>query len=79
MRWRIPKRLAASIASGAVLPLLACGQKGPLYLPEETGTVVTRPAPTTTEPAPVETPAATPAEEPAEKKQQDEESAPPQP
>lgn len=28
---------------GAALP--GCGQKGPLYLPEETGPVVTRPAP----------------------------------
>ena len=34
--------------------LTACGQKGPLYLPEPTGEVVTRPAPAA-EPAP-ETP-----------------------
>jgi hypothetical protein len=26
--------------------LAGCGQKGPLYLPEQTGEVVTRPAPT---------------------------------
>lgn len=32
-----------------VLPLLACGQKGPLYLPDSTqGEVVTRPAGSTT-------------------------------
>jgi predicted small lipoprotein YifL len=35
--------------------LAACGQKGPLYLPEQTGEIVTRPTQT---PAPVETPEA---------------------
>lgn len=28
---------------GALLALAACGQKGPLYLPDEGGEVVTRP------------------------------------
>jgi predicted small lipoprotein YifL len=27
----------------AVLMLVACGQKGPLYLPDQNGTVITRP------------------------------------
>jgi len=30
-------------ALGSLLPLAACGQKGPLYLPDR-GTVITRPA-----------------------------------
>jgi predicted small lipoprotein YifL len=34
--------IAIVLAAGA---LLGCGQKGPLYLPEKTGEVVTRPAP----------------------------------
>jgi predicted small lipoprotein YifL len=36
------------------LTLTACGQKGPLYLPEKTGEVVTRPTQTPA-PAPAET------------------------
>ena len=44
-----------------VLSLAACGQKGPLYLPDSTqGEVITRPTQT-----PVETPAETPTETPA--------------
>jgi len=31
-------------AAGALLVCAGCGFKGPLYLPERTGTVVTRPA-----------------------------------
>jgi predicted small lipoprotein YifL len=37
--------------------LVACGQKGPLYLPEQTGEIVTRPTQT---PVPGETPEAPP-------------------
>jgi predicted small lipoprotein YifL len=41
---------AAALTVTAVLLLSGCGQKGPLYLPEKSGTVVTpRPSP----PAPV--------------------------
>ena len=41
----------------AAVALSACGQKGPLYLPDKTGEVVTRPSSTPT-PAPAETPPA---------------------
>ena len=34
----------------AITLLTACGQKGPLYLPDKTGTVVTPPATTTGQP-----------------------------
>jgi predicted small lipoprotein YifL len=45
----------------AALSLAACGQKGPLYLPDSTqGEVITRPTQT-----PTQTPAETPAETPA--------------
>jgi predicted small lipoprotein YifL len=51
-----------SVILGAVLiacALTACGQKGPLYLPEAPTEVVTRPAATPAPaPAPEETPAA---------------------
>jgi hypothetical protein len=45
------------VVLGAVLPgLTACGQKGPLYIPDEGGTVITRPGgrATPTAPAPQE-------------------------
>ena len=48
-------RLALGVALAVALS--ACGQKGPLYLPEKTGEVVTRPTPT-----PVPAPGATPGE-----------------
>jgi predicted small lipoprotein YifL len=35
------RRAAAALATAAVALLAACGQKGPLYLPEKGGTVVT--------------------------------------
>ena len=41
----------------AAATLAACGQKGPLYLPERTGEIVTRPTQT---PVPGETPEAPP-------------------
>ena len=34
-----------SLALIFALGLVSCGQKGPLYLPDDHGTVVTRPAP----------------------------------
>jgi predicted small lipoprotein YifL len=45
--------LSAAIAA---LSLAACGQKGQLYLPEESPDVVTRPAQTTTTPPQPEKP-----------------------
>jgi predicted small lipoprotein YifL len=48
------------IATALIVLLSACGQKGPLYLPDENGTVVTRPTQTPT-PAPnSQTPTQTP-------------------
>ena len=42
----VMRKLTAPLATGAVCALLAgCGLKGPLYLPEKTGEIVTRPAP----------------------------------
>jgi predicted small lipoprotein YifL len=47
-------------ATALVVLLSACGQKGPLYLPDAEGTVVTRPtqtaAPQPTSPAPAQSP-----------------------
>ena len=42
---RVRSQLAAAAAIAASLLLCGCGQKGPLYLPEKSGTVVTTPAP----------------------------------
>lgn len=40
----LPLRVAArALAASAALLLAGCGQKGPLYLPEKGGTVVTAP------------------------------------
>jgi len=39
------------LVPAAVLALTACGQRGPLYLPERSGTVITRPATTTAPPS----------------------------
>jgi predicted small lipoprotein YifL len=70
------KRVAAVVAFAA-LGLAGCGQKGPLYLPDKNGTVVTS-APATAPPAQTQTPAAdgTPVQ-PAPKKDEDD-SQPPQ-
>jgi predicted small lipoprotein YifL len=38
--------MLAAIVALALGALAACGQKGPLYLPDTAGEVVTRPAPT---------------------------------
>jgi predicted small lipoprotein YifL len=46
-------RTAALLAAAALLLLSACGQKGPLYLPDAKGAVVTSaPAPATPAPPP---------------------------
>ena len=37
-RWRVV------LGTAAVIVLTACGQKGPLYIPDQGGEVVTRPA-----------------------------------
>lgn len=38
------KSMAGAAAIAALMSLAACGQKGPLYLPDQGGEVVTRPA-----------------------------------
>jgi predicted small lipoprotein YifL len=42
----------------AALALSGCGQKGPLFLPEASGEIVTRPTQTPAAPAPATVPAA---------------------
>jgi predicted small lipoprotein YifL len=58
-------RSAVLAATLALALLAACGQKGPLYLPDQDGNVIVRPA---TETGPVAAP--TPADEDAEAKKQ---------
>jgi predicted small lipoprotein YifL len=77
----------AAPASLAVAAITAgCGQKGPLYLPDRNGTVITRPAPATS-PATTATPApagpanqapAAPSQTP-EKRNKDDDSTSPAP
>ncbi len=56
----------ATLVAGLVLVLVACGQKGPLYLPDHKPAAVTTPAP----------PAAAPdANAPAAKKKTDEDTS----
>jgi predicted small lipoprotein YifL len=52
------KSLTWILAATGALLLAACGQKGSLYLPEHSGSVVTRPG-GATEPGPQETPQGT--------------------
>lgn len=58
-------------AAAALLLLGACGQKGPLYLPDEGGEVIVRPAPAaSTTPAPEDeekTKSASPSQSPVSK------------
>lgn len=42
--------IIAAVAAGSA----GCGQKGPLYLPQKSGTVITRPAGGNTPPAPAQ-------------------------
>ena len=59
----------AALVAGVVLVLAGCGQKGPLYLPDQKPAVVTTPAPPVAVPA---TPGANPS---APKKKTDEEAS----
>jgi predicted small lipoprotein YifL len=69
-RMRIAARSTAMVTALAALLLCGCGQKGPLYLPDKSGAIITAPAtaPPTVPPAqPQGTPAqpqASPAPEP---------------
>jgi len=56
-------RGGVSAALAATLALAGCGQKGPLYLPEKGGTVVTAPAPASPA-APGQPPEPSPAPQP---------------
>ncbi len=62
-------------AAAALLGCAACGFKGPLYLPQQNGAVVTHPPTETSVTAPAATPAAAP-RKPAQKKAGDS-AAPP--
>lgn len=54
MRRIVASRLALKFATACVLSLVftGCGQRGPLYLPEEARDIVTRPAPPSSPSAP---------------------------
>jgi predicted small lipoprotein YifL len=71
---------AAPFIALAALTLAGCGQKGPLYLPDKGGTVVSSPATTApATPAPDSAPQAAPAQAaPPKKDNPDEDSQPPQ-
>ncbi|MGH8221202.1 MAG: LPS translocon maturation chaperone LptM [Steroidobacteraceae bacterium] len=43
--------LRGVLAAACTFLIAGCGQKGPLYLPQRTGTVVTRPAPAAASPS----------------------------
>lgn len=64
-------RLQLAGAALAALLLAACGQKGPLYLPDQTGEVVTRPTQTPPVPPP-------PAEDPPPEEKDTDEDQPPE-
>jgi predicted small lipoprotein YifL len=78
---------AGLVAAGAALLLCGCGQKGPLYLPDKGGKVVTSTpaasqappaAPATATPGGTATPAAPATPKPGDKdKDQDQDQAPP--
>jgi predicted small lipoprotein YifL len=53
-------RTAVLVAAGACLLLAACGQKGPLYLPDQKPAVVPSPAPPAATPAGTDTSPANP-------------------
>jgi predicted small lipoprotein YifL len=46
------KHMKWILTASAALAAAACGQKGPLYLPDHNGSVVTRPAGTAPQPSP---------------------------
>jgi predicted small lipoprotein YifL len=64
-------RLARSLILVMVTILPGCGQKGPLYLPDSGGEVITRPTQTPPEPAPTPPPSS-----PAPQSSQDEPKPP---
>ena len=70
-----PLLILAALAAGG------CGQKGPLYLPDKAGKVVTNappaPAPATPSAAPPEAAPAAPAPKPTDKNQDQDQSSPP--
>ena len=71
------KHLTWIVGACAALAAAACGQKGPLYLPDHNGSVVTRPAGSTggaAQPAPQGAP-----DPSKQQKDQDEQSQPPNP
>ena len=51
----ISQRVAAGLAASVVLALAGCGQRGPLYLPDKGGAVVTSPAAAPPAPPPAPT------------------------
>jgi predicted small lipoprotein YifL len=73
-------RCTATLLGLAALVLAGCGQKGALYLPDKSGTVVTSPAPAPQQSAPSDsTPSAVPSQSTAPKKADpDDDSQPPQ-
>ena len=73
------KHLAWIVGACAALAAAACGQKGPLYLPDHNGSVVTRPAGSTedaAQPAPQGSPDTSKSKQ---QKDQDEQTQPPNP
>jgi predicted small lipoprotein YifL len=72
------------IAAGAALLVFACGQKGPLYLPDKGAAVVTAPAaaqqrppaPAASPPAPAPATPAAPAQPKPQDKDKDQDPAP---
>jgi predicted small lipoprotein YifL len=72
-------RCTATLLGLAALVLAGCGQKGALYLPDKSGTVVTSPAPAPQQStAPDTTPSATPQPTTPKKADPDDDSQPPQ-
>jgi len=65
-------RIGCLVASASVLVVMlgGCGQKGPLYLPDSQGTVVTRPTQSTA-PAPQQSPQQRPSSPGDEEKSQE--------
>lgn len=60
------RKTVLMLAAGAALLLLAaCGQKGPLYLPDENGTVVTRPTQSGSQQTPQRPPTQSPQQQPS--------------
>jgi len=69
-----PLRTALPPALACATLLAACGQTGPLYLPEPSGEVITRPSSEPRESEPTSPPPEESQERPAERTERDEES-----